>query len=265
MSLSLPHYPPMFWVTAVLAIVLIGVAKAGFGGGVGVIATPLMALTISVTDAAALLLPLLIIADIFSLRHYWHTYDRPSIQRMLPGAIVGILLGALFFGYFSDNERVLKVGIGVLALAFVAYQAGRSLLLGALTKTQPPAIAGVFLGAAAGFTSTLAHAGGPPATIYLLPQRLPRDIFVGTNVIFFSALNLIKLIPYAYLGLLRVGNLTTILILSPLAYLGVRLGVYLNRRFSDRWFNRLVYTLLFLTGVQLILGRNLLDLLLQWG
>ncbi len=254
----------MFWVTAVLAIVLIGVAKAGFGGGVGVIATPLMALTISVTDAAALLLPLLIIADIFSLRHYWHTYDPSSIQRMLPGALVGILLGALFFGYFSDNERVLKFGIGVLALLFVAYQAGRSLLLGALTKAQPPAIAGVLLGAAAGFTSTLAHAGGPPATIYLLPQRLPRDVFVGTNVIFFSALNLIKLIPYAYLGLLQVGNLTTILLLSPLAYVGVRLGVYLNRRFSDRWFNRFVYTLLFLTGVELVLGRNLLDLLLSW-
>jgi len=69
---------------------------------------------------------------------------------------------------------------------------------------------------------------------------------VGTSVVFFTAINLIKLIPYSYLGLLRVGNLTTILVLSPLAYVGVRVGVYLNGRFSDKWFNRFIYTLLFL-------------------
>lgn len=248
----------MFWVTAVLAIILVGVSKAGFGGGVGAIATPLLALTISVADAAALLLPLLIVADLFSLRHYWNIYDARSLRLMIPGGVVGIALGALFFGYFSDNEQVLKVGLGIISLVFVVYQALRALILGALTRAKPPAVAGVALGAAAGFTSTLAHAGGPPATIYLLPQQLPRHIFVGTNVIFFFVLNLVKLVPYWFLGLLRVGNLTTILLLSPLAYVGVALGVYLNRRFSDRWFNRLIYGLLLLTGIELVTGRSLI-------
>lgn len=251
----------MFWVTAALAVILVGIAKAGFGGGVGAVATPLMALTISVSDAASILLPLLIIADIFSLRHYWRHYDRPSISLMLPGALVGIALGAFLFGYFADNERILKITLGVISLAFVAYQGGRTLILGALVKSRPPAWVGVAMGGAAGFTSTLAHAGGPPATIYLLPQMLPRQIFVGTNVIFFALLNVIKLIPYALLGLLRVGNLMTILILAPLAYVGVRLGVYLNARFTDKWFNRVIYGLLFVTGVELVSGRSLITML----
>jgi uncharacterized protein len=258
MSVALPDYPTMFWVTAVLAMLLIGISKAGFGGGVVAIATPLLALTIPVADAAAILLPLLIIADLFSLRHYWRIYDQRSIKLMVPGAVIGIALGAFFFGYFSDNERILKVGLGVISLIFVIYQLIRSILLGRLVKSHPPDAAGVLLGAAAGFTSTLAHAGGPPATMYLLPQQLPRHLFVGTNVVFFFLLNIIKLIPYSFLGLLRIGNLTTILLLSPLAYVGVGLGLYLNRHFNEVWFNRLIYTLLFVTGLELVTGRSII-------
>lgn len=242
-------------------MLLIGISKAGFGGGVGAIATPLMALTISVTDAAAILLPILLIADLFSLRHYWNVYDRNSIKLLLPGAIVGIMLGAVFFGYFSDNERTLKMILGVVSLLFVAYQVARTLILGVLLKSKPPAWAGVLLGGVAGFTSTLAHAGGPPATIYLLPQQLPRNIFVGTSVIFFFSLNLVKLIPYSMLGLLRVGNISTVLVLAPLTFIGVQLGVWLNRRFNDRYFTYVIYAMLLLTGFELVSGISVIHLL----
>jgi uncharacterized membrane protein YfcA len=261
--MDLPTYSTLFWVTAVLTVILVGIAKAGFGGGVGVIATPLLALTIPVAEAAALLLPLLIIIDMISVYHYRSNFDRPSIRLMVPSAILGIVVGSLFFGVFSSNERVLKLGIGLLAVAFVLFQLFRSQILGQLEGKRPSTASGIFFSGLAGFTSTLAHAGGPPATIYLLPQQLPRQLFVGTTVIFFTAVNLIKLIPYSILGLLKVGNLTTILFLSPLCYLGVRLGIYLNGRFNDKWFNRAIYTLLLLTGIQLIAGRNLLDILFR--
>ncbi len=256
--MALPAYPPEFWIIASIAIVLIGISKAGFGGGVGAVATPMMALVIPVSDAAAILLPILIVADLFSLRHYRRSYDRTSIMRMAPGAMVGIALGALMFSYFSANERTLKVILGVFALTFLAYQLARTLLLGTVVKSRPSALAGVLLGGAAGFTSTLAHAGGPPATIYLLPQQLPRHIFVGTSVVFFFILNLVKLIPYSMLGLLRIGNLSTILLLAPLTFVGVQIGVYLNRRFTDVWFNRVIYVLLFITGIELITGRSVI-------
>jgi len=259
----LPDYPQYFWITAAAAVILVGIAKAGFGGGIGVIATPLLALTLPVADAAALLLPLLIIVDLISVRHYYNIYDPKSMKILLPAAVLGILVGALFFTVFSHNEEILRVGIGVLALAFVAYQVGRSLLMGKLSKKRPPTAAGYALGSLAGFSSTLAHAGGPPVSIYLLPQELPRSIFVGTSVLFFTIVNLMKLIPYGMLGLLKVGNITTILILAPLCFVGVRLGLYLNKRFNDIWFNRFIYTLLFFTGLQLISGRSIISILAQ--
>ena len=117
------------------------------------------------------------------------------------------------------------------------------------------------MGAASGFISTLAHAGGPPVLMDLLPQKLEKALFVGTTVIFFASVNLIKLLPYYALGLLRAGDTKAILMLAPLTYVGVRLGIYLNKRFSDLWFNRVVYGILFLTGLQLVLGRNLLGLI----
>lgn len=257
----LPDYPPLFWFTAVTAVILVGIAKSGFGGGAGVIATPLMALTIPVADAAALLLPLLIIIDMLSLPHYWRSYDQTSIRQTLPGALAGIVIGGIFFGIFASQERLLEIGIGLIAVLFVIWFVGRETLLGALDAKRPSAVAGAILGAASGFASTLAHAGGPPITVYLVPQKLPQQIFVGTTVIYFAIVNLVKLIPYALLGLLQIGNLTTILILAPLAYVGVKLGVWLNGRFSPIWFNRLVIILLLLTGLQLLLGTSFITLL----
>jgi uncharacterized membrane protein YfcA len=259
--MSLPDYPALFWVTAVTAVLLVGIAKAGFGGGVGVIATPLMALTIPVAQAAALLLPILILIDLISIRHYWGKFDRASLKILLPSAIAGIALGSLFFSSLSHNEQLLKTGIGILAVLFVLYRLGQTALQSAITEKKLPPAVGIGLGTLAGFISTLAHAGGPPVTIYLLPQKLPRQLFVGTTVVFFTIVNLIKLIPYSLLNLIRVGNLSTILLLTPLCFLGVWVGLWLNQRFTDLWFNRLVYTLLLLTGIQLIMGQNFINLL----
>ncbi len=257
----LPDYPSAFWLAAPAAVVLMGISKGGFGTGIGVAATPLIALTISAAEAAALLLPLLLVADAFAFRQYYRCFDKTNLIQLLIGAMVGIGLGWFFFGYFRTNERILKLGIGVLALSFVLFQVLRATLMGTLANRSPRPGQGVFWGGVAGFTSTLAHVGGPPVLIHLLPQKLSREIFVGTSVIFFMSMNLIKLIPYSQLGLLRMDNLMLIIVLSPLAYLGVKIGVSLNRRFNEVWFNRVIYFVLALTGVQLIAGRSIIALL----
>jgi uncharacterized membrane protein YfcA len=256
-------YPPIFWLTAAAAVILVGISKSGFGGGAGVIATPLMSLTIPVPEAAALLLPLLIIADMLSLRHYYNDWDRPTISATLPGAVIGIILGGIFFGVFTSQEDLLKKSIGLFSIAFVMYQLARNTVFKIPTdKNAMPRWAGWPLGMLAGFSSTLAHAGGPPFVIYLLPQGLRQSTFVGTTVIFFTSVNLIKLIPYGLLGLLQVGNLLIVAVLAPLAFVGVWIGVYLNKRFSPIWFNRLVYILLVLTGIQLLIGDSFINLFL---
>ncbi|MCA9922901.1 MAG: sulfite exporter TauE/SafE family protein [Anaerolineales bacterium] len=262
---ALPELGSTFWITAVFTVTLIGISKAGFGSGPGVIATPLLSLVMPVAAAAALLLPILLMVDVFVVHQYRREVDAPNLRRLLPGALVGIVLGGLFFYQFSSNERVLKVSIGVLAVGFVLYQ----LMRGRLTRPRPASRwdstspAGVLVGAFSGFISTLAHVGGPPIVIYLLPQQLPRRLFVGTTAVFFFIVNLIKLIPYALLGLLVVGNLWMTLLLLPVAVVGVRIGVWLNGRFTDTWFNRVVYVILLLVGIQLILGQSLIGIVLN--
>jgi uncharacterized protein len=252
--LSWPDYPSAFWMVAPLALIILGVDKAGFGGGVGVVAAPLIALTIPVPDVAGLLLPILLFADALSVRHYYRFYDATSLRVLLPGGVIGIGLGALVFTYLSHHVRLLRVGVGVMALLFVLFQISRARWAGVWQSQRPATILGAVLGGLAGFGSTVIHAGGPFALFYLLPQQLPREQFVGSMVLFFAALNLLKLIPYTYLGLVRTGDLLTILLLLPLTFASVRLGIYLNQRFDNTWFTQAIYGLLLVTGLQLILG-----------
>ena len=259
--LRLPSYPAVFWFVAPVVVVLAGISKAGFGGGVGTIATPLMALAIPVSEASAIMLPLLIVVDCFSVFHYRSRFQRQTVLLLLSGAVAGIILGACFFNYFIGNERMLKFGIGLLAVLFVAFQCLRGYIFGLLKQGGSNTFTGVLLGAMSGFTSTLVHAGGPPVAVYLLPKKLPRDLFVGTTVIFFAVVNVLKLIPYAALGLFRPAQAGVFLILLPMSFLGVRLGVFLNKRFSEEWFQRIIYTILLLTGVQLMMGKSVIQLL----
>ena len=216
---ALPDYPTSFWVIAVFVMLLTGLGKSGFGSGIGALATPLLALTIPVADAAALLLPLLIIMDIFTIPYYRGRFHWGHLRILMIGALLGIAIGGYYFTVLSHNERAMKMGIGALAVLFVLIQVVRSFLLGKFRDQPPPRAVGWLMGAVGGFTSTVAHAGGPPVTIYLLPQGLQRDQFVGTVALLFGLINVVKLVPYYYLGLLRVSNITTILLLAPLAYI----------------------------------------------
>lgn len=258
--LHLPAYPDTFWLAAGVAVILMGISKGGFGAGIGVAATPIIALTISAAEAAAVLLPLLIVADILSLSQHKWQFDKPNYTQLAGGACIGIAIGWFFFGYFNQNEDILKLGLGILALVFVGFQTIRGTLLGALSKRTPRPVEGILWGTLAGFTSTMAHAGGPPILMHLLPQKLPKQTFVSTTVLFFFTVNVIKLIPYSQLGLFKAGNFTAILLLSPLAYIGVKIGLSLHRRFSDKWFTRVIYFGLALAAIQLITGRSIIDL-----
>lgn len=255
--------PPEALAAAAAAALLVGVAKAGFGAGSGVIATPLVALTLPVPQAAALLLPVLIGADVFAVWHYRRSASLRDLRLLLPSALVGITLGALAFDLLAPHGRALEVGIGLLALGFVGWQAVRSRVLRALQQRPPSRLWGAVLGGVAGFTSTLAHVGGPPVAIYLLPRGLRRELFVGTAAWFFFIVNVVKLVPYAWLGLLNVGNLLVAIVLLPLAFAGAALGVWLNRRVQQRGFTLAIYVLLTLTGIQLVSGSSLIGWLVH--
>lgn len=250
-------------IAAAVAALLIGIAKGGFGGGVGTVALPLLALTMPVSAAAALLLPVLIGADVFAIGHYRRKLSLPDLRLLLPAAVIGIALGAVTFDVLARHERTFEMGIGALSIAFVGWQALRSRVLRALEASPPSRALGYVFGAVAGFLSTLAHVGGPPTAMYLIPRGLPRDVYVGTTAWFFFVVNLLKLLPYFLLGLLSVSNTMLALALLPVAFVGTALGVWMNRAIGQRAFMAIIYVLLVSTGVELLMGSSLVELIVD--
>ena len=238
---------PLFVVLAVGAILVTGLAKSGFGGGLGVLAVPLMALVIPPVQAAAILLPILCLMDAFNIWYYRKDWDRRNIQILLPAGLIGVVIGTFTFQYLTDDH--IRIIVGIIAVTF-------AVSLFWQRKDAPPREAdvarGSFWGMTAGFVSFGVHAGGPPANVFLLPQRLHKTIFVGTMVVLFTTLNYVKLIPYWFLGQLDTGNMLTSLVLAPVGPLGVYLGLKLHKRVSDAWFYPVCYLLLFVTGAKLL-------------
>jgi uncharacterized membrane protein YfcA len=250
------------WLLAAVAVLFIGVAKAGFGGGLGLLVTPLCVLAFGPKSAIGILLPLLCLGDVFSLRHYWGKWRAENLRYLLPGVIVGIVLGVQCIGRFSPRQ--LNLAIGVIAVLFVVIQVARERILRAEGEFAPSHLNGVPFGLGIGVTSTFAHGAGPVAAMYLLPQRLPKELFVGTNILLFFWVNLLKL-PFFCVDrslvnlplftpepLITRATLWTSLLFAPLVPLGVWLGVWLNRRFSERSFAGTIYAILLLTGAWLI-------------
>lgn len=241
---------PWFYLLAVPALLITGISKGGFASGGGNLAVPAMALLVPAPQAAAITLPVLCAMDLAGLRAWWGRWSGREMRAILPGGLLGILLGAFAFGFMSNNN--IKLMVGAISLIFIArgIWVGRH---GPPEPAPPNAAKGGFWGMVSGFTSTLAHAGGPPMAMYLYPLRLPRAQLSATTVVFFGVVNYVKLVPYAALGQLSATNLLTSLLLLPLAPIGVRMGVWLQGRVSDKVFYRVIYVLLGVTGAKLVM------------
>lgn len=238
---------PWFYAVAIPAVLIVGVSKGGFAGGLGLLGVPLMALVISPLQAAGIMLPILIAMDMIGVWAYRKSFHRQNLMILVPGAAIGILIGALTASLVTD--AFVRLLVGGLAIAFALdYWIGRR---GAQAPQPVNRIKGGLWGAVGGFTSFVAHAGGPPLQVYMLPQKLDKRLYVGTSVMFFTAVNLIKLPPYALLGQLDAGNLTTSAMLLPIAPLGILAGIRLLHVIPEKPFYRIAYVLLFLVGGKL--------------
>jgi len=237
---------PWFYAVAIPAVILVGLSKGGFAG-ISALSVPLLALQISPLKAAVIMLPILMVQDVVSVWAYWRKWDTGNLKVLLPGALVGIIVAYLLAAYVSD--AVFRISLGVVSLLFGA----RYLFSKQIAQPKPAGVkAGLFWGAMSGFTSTVANIGAPPFQIYVLPQRLPRDVFVGTMAIFFAVVNWAKVPPFFALGLFTHETVLTSLVLFPLAIAATWAGVLLVRRLAADQFNRVIYGLMILVGVKLI-------------
>ena len=238
---------PFFYAVAVPAVLMLGISKSGFGAGFGSLAVPDMALAVAVPQAAAILMPVLLLMDLLGMAAFRKNFDLPLLKFLLPFGLLGTVVGALLFK--ALDARLVAGMVGVLTLLFLAQ---RLLFPPRPDSPPPPKWLGALLTVTSGFTSFVSHAGGPPLTAYVIPLRLNPLNFTATMAFFFFVINLAKWIPYGLLGLLDLRNMATSLALLPLAPLGVWIGVRLARRISPVLFYRLLYVGMLLTGCKLV-------------
>jgi len=238
---------PLFYWAAIPAVILLGLAKGGFSG-IGILAVPLMTLAVSPVQAASITLPILIVQDAVSVWVFRRTWDRHSLAILIPSSLIGIITGYLLAAHVSSEA--VELAIGVTSLVFGA----RQLWVTRRGVTRPHEsrdITGWLWGATAGFTSQIAHAGGVPFQIYMLPKRLDRDVLIGTSALYFAAMNWMKVPAYALLGQFTRANMATSVVLFPLAVASTVIGAKLIRRVSGERFYVFVYVLLIVVGLRL--------------
>ena len=241
------HFSATFYVVAVIAALLIGLSKGGLNM-VGSLGTPILALVIAPTQAAAILLPILVVSDLFGLWSYRRDFDRRNLCILIPAGIFGIALGWATASLVS--ERWVGFAVGVIGLTYCLNHWRLRKVVATPREAEVPR--GAFWGTVMGFTSFVSHTGGPPFQVFVLPQQLPKLVYAGTTTIVFTALNIVKLLPYWALGQFGSVNLGVSVALMPIAVAGTFAGVRLVRILPQRLFFNFVQVLLFLVSIKLI-------------
>jgi hypothetical protein len=243
------EFGPVGWIVAAFAVLITGISKSGLGGALGGLAVPLMAIWISPRDAAAVMLPVLIVTDWAGIGAWRGKASWAELKLMLPAAIAGIVLGTLAFGVMSNS--VVKIAVGLIAVVFALDRLLRR-NRPAQPASPPKPFFAILSGTVSGFTSTLAHAGGPPVMAYLLNRQLQRETFVATSVYFFTLTNMAKFPSYLALGIFSKATLLASAMLLPLVPVGVWLGMRMLARIPERPFYWFAAGALGLSGAKLL-------------
>jgi uncharacterized membrane protein YfcA len=246
--LTFPH-DPVFYIVASIAVILVGIAKGGFAG-LGAASMPILVLVMDPVPAAAMLLPILIVQDVVGVWAFRHSFDMPTLKLMVPGALVGVFLGWLLATIVPPDA--VRAFVGLIAVAFGGYRLAGERGFRLPIKADLPLWVGAFWGAVSGFTSQVAHAGGPPFQIWALSRRMPHTVFIGTSAIFFAVLNWMKVPAYIALGQFTWANMQLTLVFLPVAIASTFAGVWLVKRVSAERFNTLISLLMVLVGAELI-------------
>lgn len=260
-------FPLLLAMTAGVAF-LIGLSKGGLGGTIGALATPLMALVLPADEVIGLLLPMLIVADVFAVATHWRRWEWKLVRLLIPGAVAGVTIGTFFIT--NAPTGALRTALALIVLLFSVYKLVEGWLSRRLARqAQNPAAgpanpgpaanlwktpgAGLTMGTVAGFSSALAHTGGPPVSIYLLQQEIAPRTFVATSALFFALLNWIKVPYYLYAGLFDFERLRSLALALPFLPLGVWVGRAFVTRINRPLFERIIVVLLALAAVLLLI------------
>jgi len=229
-------------------VFLICFMKGAFGGGFAIVGIPLLSLVMDPVKAGGLLAPLFIAMDLFSLR-YWKpsTWSKPDLKLLVPGLVAGIGIGYALFRFL--DHRAIAIVMAAITLTFVAlwFKSGGQVKV--RPRSSPKAVAA---GLSSGITTMVAHSGGPPLAMYLLPLGLSKQLYAGTTSMFFTVGNILKAVPWLLLAR-PTGQVWILMGICLLAIpSGVWLGWRLHEKLDQRQMYRASYSLLILTALKLL-------------
>ena len=233
---------------AFAGVFLICFMKGAFGGGFSIVGIPLLSFVMDPVTAGGLLAPLFIAMDLFALL-YWKpsTWSKPDLVLLLPELVAGIAAGYLVFRFL--DHRAIAILMAVVTLVFVGLWFVQGGNVAIRPRSAPKAVAA---GLSSGITTMVAHSGGPPLAMYLLPLGLSKEIYAGTTSLFFTVGNATKAVPWLLL-VRPTGNVWTLMAICLLAIpAGVWLGWRLHGRLDQRQLYRVVYALLVVTALKLL-------------
>jgi len=239
----------LFFLCVVPAIILYGIAKSGLGGSMTLISIPLMTVVMPLGQALAIVLPILILSDLVAVYRFRKNFDAETLKLLVPGAAIGIFVGSITFMYFS--ESLLKFIIGLMGFLFAGhYFLFKTKIIIPLKKSL---LKGGVCSVISGFTSFCVHAGGTPLSVYLLPLRMKKEVYVGTRIIFFTCVNLIKFPFYVNLSIVTLNSIIQSLLLFPLALLGIFFGYQILKIIKEDLFYNIIYVLILFSSAKLVL------------
>jgi uncharacterized membrane protein YfcA len=233
---------------AFAGVFLICFMKGAFGGGFSIVGIPLLSIVMDPVTAGGLLAPLFVAMDLFALR-YWKpsTWSKPDLLVLLPGLVVGIGLGYLLFRLLDHRAIAIVMAVITLIFAGLWFLSGGKVAV--RPRSKPKAIAA---GTCAGITTMVAHSGGPPLAMYLLPLGLSKEVYAGTTSLFFTVGNALKAVPWLLL-VKPTGPMWTLMVVCVAAIpTGVWLGFRLHQRLDQRQVYRSCYGLLVVTALKLL-------------
>ena len=269
LAVLVPTLSPASWALVIAAALIVGFAKTALPGA-GTIAVGLFALAMPAKESTAALLLLLIVGDMMALWVYRREPDWRTLVRLLPSAMIGVVIGVFYFARV-DGDGV-RLTIGVILLVLVVVTVGRRRLAqrrdasGTAEDQLPPtraAAAGSRPGAAAtaqgigfgllgGFTTMVANAAGPVMSLYFYAMRMPVLTFLGTSAWYFAIVNLFKVPFSAGLGLITRDTLVMDAMLIPAVFLGAYAGAKVARRIPQKVFENLVLVLTVAAAIGLL-------------
>jgi uncharacterized protein len=226
------------WILAILCAFMIGMAKTGIHA-LGTLVVPIMAFIFGGMPSSGLVLPMLVMADVFGVLYYHRSAQWKTLLKVLPWAFAGILAGLITGKSISANQ--FKHLIGILVIASLSVMIWLEIKKTRNGDAVPHKVwFAVPFGIMGGFSTMIGNAAGPIMSVYLLSMNLQKNTYIGTTAWFFFIVNVFKL-PLQIWGWHNI-TLKTLgfnLVLLPAIALGALAGIKVVKLMPEgayRWF-----------------------------